>query len=116
MNIDTDYISFIRSTSVWEVLSTHPFSILPPFLYLLEIIKDVVQLIILVHVLGGYEYVFIHWTSFSSVVSREKIHFIEINSFQLSIHGYPHVDHLGNLVHIIVNPNTNSYCKLYKIG
>ena len=48
-----------------------PEGVLSPFLYLLDIVKDSVQLVLIVYAVHGFPNVFENWSSFSSVVSRE---------------------------------------------
>ena len=49
-----------------------PAGILSPFLYLLDLVKDSLKLALLIHAVGGLNNVFKNWSSFSSVVSKEK--------------------------------------------
>ena len=49
-----------------------PVGILSPFLYLLDLVKDSLKLALLIHAVGGLNNVFKNWSSFSSVVSKEK--------------------------------------------
>lgn len=48
-----------------------PGGVLSPFLYLLDIVKDSIQLVLIVTAVHGFLYVFENWSSFSSVVSAE---------------------------------------------
>jgi hypothetical protein len=48
-----------------------PEGMFSPFLYLLDILKDSVQLVFIINAVHGVQNVFEHWSSFSSVVSKE---------------------------------------------
>ena len=62
-------IPLIRSPSVREILFMVPSGLIPSFLYVLDIVKDSVQLFILANAVHGLWYAFKYWYSFSSVVS-----------------------------------------------
>ena len=49
-----------------------PEGLLSPFLYLLDIVKDSIQLVLIVYAVHGVQNVFEYWSSFSSVVSTER--------------------------------------------
>ena len=49
-----------------------PFGILHPFMYILDIVKDCMELAFLIHAVNGLKTVFQDWSSFSSVVSIKK--------------------------------------------
>ena len=48
-----------------------PEGVFSPFLYLLDIVKDSVQLVLFVVAVHGFRNSFENWSSFSSVVSTE---------------------------------------------
>ena len=52
-----------------EILLLVPTGTIPPFFYVLDIIKDSVQLILFIYAVNGLGYAFKNWFSFSSVVS-----------------------------------------------
>ena len=54
--------------SIGEVLALVPMNIVGPFSYLLDIVKDSLQLILLLLSVGSFRLVLKNWTSFSSVV------------------------------------------------
>ena len=56
------------------MLTLIPLNILKPFLYVLDIIKDIVQLLLLLTTVGGLASALKYWSSFSSVVSIHKIY------------------------------------------
>ena len=60
-----------RVPSALEILFMIPGGVLSPFLYLLDIVKDSIQLVLIVTAVHGFLYVFENWSSFSSVVSAE---------------------------------------------
>ena len=47
-----------------------PFNIVYPFLYFMDIVKDVVQLVLLLVAVGGLPLALKNWSSFSSTVSK----------------------------------------------
>lgn len=49
-----------------------PFGILHPFMYILDIVKDCMELAFLIHAVNGLKNVCQNWSSFSSVVSIKK--------------------------------------------
>jgi hypothetical protein len=49
-----------------------PSSILSPFIYVMDITKDSIQVVLLITAVGGFKYAFRFWYSFSSVVSMIK--------------------------------------------
>ena len=61
---------FSRVPSALEILFMIPAGVLSPFLYFLDIVKDSVQLVLIINALHGVQIVFEHWSSFSSVVSK----------------------------------------------
>ena len=48
-----------------------PEGVLSPFLYLLDIAKDLMQLVLIIYAIHGLQNAFEYWSSFSSIVSRE---------------------------------------------
>ena len=50
-----------------------PLHIFSSFSYLMDIIKDVVQLALLIYAVGGVGYLIKDWTSFSSFVSIQRV-------------------------------------------
>lgn len=50
-----------------------PIGIFHPFMYILDIVKDCMELAFLIHAVNGLKNVCQNWSSFSSVVSIEKI-------------------------------------------
>ena len=62
-------MSIFRLPSDLEIWSCVLTNFWPPFMYVWDIVKDTVQLLWMVIVVGGYENAFKHWSSFSSVVS-----------------------------------------------
>ena len=48
-----------------------PEGVLSPFLYLWDILKDFMQLVLIIYAVHGVRIVFEYWSSFSSVVSTE---------------------------------------------
>ena len=48
-----------------------PEGVFSPFLYLLDMVKDSMQLVLIIYAVHGFCNVFEHWSSFSSVVSTE---------------------------------------------
>ena len=61
---------FFRLPSDLEIWSTVFTNFWFSFMYVWDIVKDTAQLLLMVYVVGGYEYVFKYWSSFSSVVSH----------------------------------------------
>ena len=55
--------------STWKIISMVPKIIWSPFLYVLDLIKDVIQLSLFLFAVGGPKYAIANWSSFSSVVS-----------------------------------------------
>jgi hypothetical protein len=49
-----------------------PSSILSPFIYVMDITKDSIQVVLLITAVGGFKHAFRFWYSFSSVVSMIK--------------------------------------------
>ena len=60
----------IRSPSGLEMSTLIPLNILKPLFYVLDIIKDIVQLLLLLASVGGLKFALKYWSSFSSGVSR----------------------------------------------
>ena len=50
-----------------------PINILKPLLYVLDIIKDMVQVLLLLTAVGGFTFALRYWNSFSSAVCVHKI-------------------------------------------
>ena len=50
-----------------------PEGVLSPFLYLLDMFKDSVQLVLIVYAVHGFHNVFENWSSFSSGVSADTM-------------------------------------------
>jgi hypothetical protein len=50
-----------------------PKAIVNPLTYLFDIIKDTLQLALLIMAIGGLGYFFKNWSSFASVVSTNKL-------------------------------------------
>ena len=63
------FIFFSRLFSAFDVLRIIPTNMVSPFMYLVDIIKDSLQLYILLISIGGIKNVIRNPTSFSSVVS-----------------------------------------------
>ena len=61
--------SLLRLPSVMEILVTIPYGIIPSFLYVLDFVKDSIQLLLLIYAVHGLWYALKNWYSFSSVVS-----------------------------------------------
>ena len=59
----------LQSPSSWEVLSIVPVNMVHPFLYVFDIVKDMVQIALFATAIGHLEHLFKYWSSFSSVVS-----------------------------------------------
>ena len=59
--------------SAWEFLVLVPTAIIPPFFYVLDILKDTIQLLLFIYAVHGVGYALKNWTSFSSVVSVKVI-------------------------------------------
>ena len=57
-----------------------PLNIVSPFFYIMDIVKDFVQLVLLVDAVGGLSLTLNNWSSFSSTVS--KYHFNIFYAFQ----------------------------------
>ena len=53
-----------------------PMGILIPFLYIVDIVKDSVQLSVFVIAVGGPKFVIKQLSSFSSTVSKIKLHLV----------------------------------------
>ena len=53
-----------------------PTNILKPLLYVLDIIKDMVQVLLLLTAVGGLTFALRYWSSFSSVVSIHNIYYL----------------------------------------
>ena len=51
-----------------------PTNILKPLLYVLDIIKDMVQVLLLLTAVGGLTFALRYWSSFSSVVSIHNMY------------------------------------------
>ena len=56
------------------MLTLVPVNVLKPLLYVLDIIKDMVQLLLLLTAVGGLTYALRYWSSFSSAVSIHTIY------------------------------------------
>ena len=65
---NTNYISREEPPSIWEILFLIPQNIVYPFLYIMDIVKDLVQFVLLVKAVGGLSLVLEYWSSFSSTV------------------------------------------------
>ena len=61
--------TFSRLLSVWETLVLVPPAIITPFFYVLDIVKDTIQVLLFVTAVNGLWYAFKNWSTFSSVVS-----------------------------------------------
>ena len=61
---------FIRQPSDFEIWSMVFTNVWFPFMYVWDIAKDTVQLLLMVTVVGGYRNIFENWSLFSSVVSH----------------------------------------------
>ena len=48
-----------------------PVGVLVPFVYLLDIVKDSMWLVLIIYAVHGFQFFFEYWSSFSSVVSTE---------------------------------------------
>ena len=69
---------FVRSPSKWDIMLLALKNTAVPFFYVFDIVKDFIQLIILIIAAGGPMLVFNNWISFTSVVSwlNNSIQFI----------------------------------------
>ena len=67
---NTIFISREKPPSLWEILFMIPVNIVYPFLYIMDIVKDLVQFALLVLAVGGFSKFFEYWSSFSSTVSK----------------------------------------------
>ena len=65
-----------REPSSWEIFLMIPMGILIPFLYIVDIVKDSVQLSVFVIAVGGPKFVIKQLSSFSSTVSKIKLHLV----------------------------------------
>ena len=77
-------MSIFSLPSDLEIWSSVLTNFWPPFMYVCDIVKDTVQLLLMIIVVGGYENVFKYWSSFSSVVSRFWQDNFQMNSYQIS--------------------------------
>ena len=70
---------FFRSPSGYEMLTLIPINVLKPLLYVLDIIKDMVQLLLLLTAVGGMTFALRYWSSFSSAVGiHGRFHLVNI--------------------------------------
>ena len=72
--------------NVWEILLMTPRNMILSFMYLVDIIKDTLQLLLLLITVGGISFVLHNWASFSSVVS------LYLFLIDVTDHIYPIVD------------------------
>ena len=56
--------------TLWEILFVIPLNIVHPFIYIMDIVKDYVQLALLLVAVHGLSKVLEYWSSFSSTVSK----------------------------------------------
>ena len=78
-----------------------PKNIAFPFLYVVDFLKDSIQLIMLIVAVGGPVLVFNNWTSFTSVVSwlnNSIVGFIPVIGLKVQFKSF-----LGNLVYTFFN-------------
>ena len=61
----------VRVPYALEIILMIPKGVLSPFMYLLDIVKDLTQLVLIITAVHGVQNVFEYWSSFSSVVSIE---------------------------------------------
>ena len=61
----------LRVPYALEIILMIPNGVLSPFMYLLDIVKDLTQLVLIITAVHGVQNVFEYWSSFSSVVSTE---------------------------------------------
>ena len=92
-----------RLPSVLEILIMIPEGMFSPFLYLLDILKDSVQLVFIINAVHGVQNVFEHWSSFSSVVSKETKQTIFWQPIYFCVS-------LGNMDYFFVYISTFAYC------
>ena len=81
-------MSIFRLPSDLEIWSCVLTNFWPPFMYVWDIVKDTVQLSLMVIVVGGYENVFKYWSSFSSVVSHVWQDNLQMNSYHISANSF----------------------------
>ena len=72
---NTCFIFREEPPSFLEILSMIPVNIVSPFLYVMDIVKDLVQFGLLAVAVGGLSKFLEYWSSFSSMVSK-YIHFL----------------------------------------
>ena len=53
-----------------EILFIIPLNVVYPFFYLMDIVKDIVQFLLLLVAVGGFPLVLKNWSSFSSTVTK----------------------------------------------
>ena len=81
-------MSISRLPSDLQIWSSVLTNFWPPFMYVCDIVKDSVQLLLMVIVVGGYENVFKYWSSFSSVVSHVWQDNFQMNSYRISANSF----------------------------
>ena len=67
-----------RLPTKWEILSIVALNLLTPFFYLFDIVKDCIQLSLLLSIVGGLWLFLENWLSFTSVVSYKTYSNFEI--------------------------------------
>ena len=67
-------LTYLRHISGLEMATLVPINILKPLLYVLDIIKDTVQVLLLLTAVGGFTFALRYWNSFSSAVGIHKIY------------------------------------------
>ena len=73
---NTCFIFSEKPPSFLEILFMIPVNIISPFLYVMDIVKDLVQFGLFVVAVGGLSKFLEYWSSFSSMVSTIYIYFL----------------------------------------
>ena len=101
-----------------------PMNMVFPFLYIMDIVKDIVQFMLLVEAVGGFSLVLEYWSSFSSTVSRFilfSLFYINFHTFGSILYGITFLQnildkncdcltYLGNMVYFSCNSGSNHHC------
>ena len=84
---NTMFICREQLPTLWEILFMIPLNVVYPFFYVMDIVKDLVQFMLLLVAVGGLPLVLKNWNSFSSTVS--KYTFFGTLFFGQQHHGIP---------------------------
>ena len=106
---NTNFIFREEPPSIWDILFMIPWNIVYPFLYIMDIVKDLVQFVLLVKAVGGLSLVLEYWSSFSSTVWN--IYLVTLLTWLFEHQVILLSNKIGDMVYFACNFGSNHHCR-----